>query len=202
MLRRLRRRLTYANVMASIAVFIALAGSSYAALTITSKNVKNNSLKSADLKNNSVKSVDVRNRSLLSKDFRVGQLPAGAPGAAGPQGAAGSQGAKGDPGPQGAKGDTGAPGEKGDEGDPGAPGLSGYEVLFGGPVASSTTTPKTASVACPAGKQLLDTGVVYPSFAGSMPVISRIGAGSVTAVKLDGMAWSVQASAVCATVAP
>ena len=36
----MHRRLTYSNVMATIAVFIALGGSSYAAVKITGKNVK------------------------------------------------------------------------------------------------------------------------------------------------------------------
>ena len=44
MLSTLRARLTYANVMATIAVFVALGGSSYAAITITGKNVRNSSL--------------------------------------------------------------------------------------------------------------------------------------------------------------
>jgi hypothetical protein len=46
----LRRRLTYANVMATLAVFIALGGSSYAALTVTGRNVKNGSLTFRDLR--------------------------------------------------------------------------------------------------------------------------------------------------------
>jgi hypothetical protein len=46
----LRRRLTYANVMATLAVFIALGGTSYAALTITGRNVKNSSLTFRDLR--------------------------------------------------------------------------------------------------------------------------------------------------------
>jgi hypothetical protein len=46
----LRRRLTYANVMATLAVFIALGGSSYAALTVTGRNVKNGSLSFRDLR--------------------------------------------------------------------------------------------------------------------------------------------------------
>jgi hypothetical protein len=46
----LRRRLTYANVMATLAVFIALGGSSYAALTITGRNVRNGSLTFRDLR--------------------------------------------------------------------------------------------------------------------------------------------------------
>jgi hypothetical protein len=46
----LRRRLTYANAMATLAVFIALGGSSYAALTITGRDVADSSLTYRDLK--------------------------------------------------------------------------------------------------------------------------------------------------------
>jgi hypothetical protein len=46
----LRRRVTYANVMATLAVFIALGGSSYAALTVTGRNVRNSSLTFRDLR--------------------------------------------------------------------------------------------------------------------------------------------------------
>jgi hypothetical protein len=86
------RRPSPAMVIALLALFVALGGSSYAALTITSKNVKDNTLTSADLKNNSIKSIDVRDRSLLAKDFKIGQLPAGPPGAQGPPGPQGPQG--------------------------------------------------------------------------------------------------------------
>jgi hypothetical protein len=41
---RLRSSLTYANVMATVAVFVALGGSSYAALQVTSKNVPRDAL--------------------------------------------------------------------------------------------------------------------------------------------------------------
>lgn len=50
MIEALRRRLTYANVMATLAVFIALGGSSYAALTVTGRNVKDGSLSFRDLR--------------------------------------------------------------------------------------------------------------------------------------------------------
>jgi hypothetical protein len=50
----LRRHLTYANVMATLAVFIALGGSSYAALTITGRDVKDRSLTHRDLKRNTL----------------------------------------------------------------------------------------------------------------------------------------------------
>ena len=54
MLDRLRRRLSYANVVATLALFIALGGSSYAALTITGQNVRDGSLTGKDIKRNSL----------------------------------------------------------------------------------------------------------------------------------------------------
>ena len=98
MLGRLRRRLSYANVVASLALFIALGGTSYAALTLTGKNVKDGSLTGQDVRNGSIASADVRDRSLLAKDFKAGQLPAGAQGSPGAPGAAGQKGDKGEPG--------------------------------------------------------------------------------------------------------
>ena len=51
---RIRDKLTYANVMSTVAVFVALGGSSYAALTITGRDVKNSSLTYRDLKRNTL----------------------------------------------------------------------------------------------------------------------------------------------------
>jgi hypothetical protein len=50
----LRRHLTYANVMATVAVFIALSGSSYAALSLTGRDIKDRSLTQRDLKRNTL----------------------------------------------------------------------------------------------------------------------------------------------------
>jgi hypothetical protein len=47
-------RLSYANVMATLAVFIALGGSGYAALTITGREVADGSLTYRDVKRNSL----------------------------------------------------------------------------------------------------------------------------------------------------
>jgi hypothetical protein len=76
----------YANVTATMALVVALGGTSYAAIKLPA---------------NSVTSKTVKDRSLLSKDFKAGQLPAGKTGPAGPagpQGAAGPQGFTGPPG--------------------------------------------------------------------------------------------------------
>lgn len=65
---RIRSKLTYANVMSTVAVFIALGGSSYAALTITSRDVKNNSLTYRDLKRNTLGGSRI-------KESRLGTVP-------------------------------------------------------------------------------------------------------------------------------
>jgi hypothetical protein len=51
---RLRRRLSYANVMATLAVFIALGGTSYAALHITGRDIADRSLTGRELQRNSI----------------------------------------------------------------------------------------------------------------------------------------------------
>jgi hypothetical protein len=80
-------------------------GTSYAAATIGSSDVKNGSLTGTDVKNESIKGADLdngtltgsdlKNGSLLAADFKAGQLPAGPAGPAGPQGPQGIQGPQG-----------------------------------------------------------------------------------------------------------
>ena len=60
MLTKLRQRLTYANVMSTLAVFIALGGSSYAALTISGSSIMNRSIPAKKLKRNSITAKEVR----------------------------------------------------------------------------------------------------------------------------------------------
>jgi hypothetical protein len=96
MLNQLRGRLTYANVMATIAVFVALGGTSVAAValkrnSVGSAQIKNGSVTGHDVKNNSLSSGDIK--SLTDKDFKGGQLPQGAQGPPGPRGPAGAAGA-------------------------------------------------------------------------------------------------------------
>jgi hypothetical protein len=100
--------------MATVAVFVALGGSSYAALQVTSKNVPRDALTGADIKNltggdvrnnsltgaavTNLGGADIANGQLLAEDLAQGQLPKGEPGAAG---ATGAQGPAGDIGPRG-----------------------------------------------------------------------------------------------------
>jgi hypothetical protein len=64
MLRVLRDKITYANVMATLAVFIALGGSSYAALKITGAQVRDHSLTGKDIKRNSLRGRQIKESSL------------------------------------------------------------------------------------------------------------------------------------------
>lgn len=64
MLRDLRGRLSYANVMSTIAVFVALGGTTYAAATITGGDVKNKSLTGKDVKPNSLTGKQIAERRL------------------------------------------------------------------------------------------------------------------------------------------
>jgi hypothetical protein len=94
----IRQRLTFANVVSVVAVFLALAGGAYAISTapknsVTSKAIKNGQVKAKDLGKNAVNASKVKDGSLVGQDFAAGQLPTGA---TGPQGATGVQGPDGE----------------------------------------------------------------------------------------------------------
>ncbi len=102
MLRNIRQRITShlhgpssATIISLVALFVALGGTTYAAVnlpanSVGTKQIKNGAVAEAKLKNNAVTSAKVKDYSLLAKDFKRGQIPAG------PQGA---QGVQGPPGP-------------------------------------------------------------------------------------------------------
>lgn len=104
---RLLRRLSYANVAATLALFFALGGTAVAGakLLITGADVENQSLTGVDIKDGSL------GYQALSPAARAKLRGArGATGATGPQGQPGSQGAQGPVGPQGQAGQQGATG--------------------------------------------------------------------------------------------
>ena len=77
MLSALRKHLSYSNVTATAALFVALGGTSYALIELDSDDVVNNSLRSADLRNNSVRSRDIRDRTLSGLDLKRNGLGGG-----------------------------------------------------------------------------------------------------------------------------
>jgi len=115
----LRRRITYSNVVATLALVFAMSGGAYAAskfLITSTKQIKPSVL-----------------ASLKGK--------AGANGAAGAQGAAGPAGPAGGVGPQGAAGTAGTAGEPGREGKAGKNGTNGKEGKEGSPWTDKGTLP-------------------------------------------------------------
>jgi hypothetical protein len=69
-----RRQVSFANLTALLALFVALGGSSYAALSVGSKQIANNSVRSKDLRNNDVRGRDIRKGTVRGTDVRNGDL--------------------------------------------------------------------------------------------------------------------------------
>ena len=97
---RLRPRITYANVTATIALFIALGGTSYAVSqlprnSVGAHQIRSGAIRSAEIKNGSARSRDIRDRSIGVKDLSIAARRAlrgqeGPPGPQGPSGPAGT----------------------------------------------------------------------------------------------------------------
>ena len=132
MLNRFRSRPSFASVVSVMALFVALGGTSYAAVKLPK-----NSVGSSQIKTNGVGSSDVKNGSLRGVDFRAGELPAG------PQG---------QQGPKGEKGDPGAPGQDGKDG------LLGAVTVQRTDVALADNTTQSVEASCPAGQKAISGG--------------------------------------------
>jgi hypothetical protein len=125
-----RSRLTYANVMSTLAVFLALGGVSYAATTLPERSVG-----TRELKDQAVTPAKVANSTV--KLFK------------GQRGPAGTRGAAGATGPAGPTGPTGQTGGIGPAGTPGIPGLPGRSALS--PLQSGETERGFAAILAMAG---------------------------------------------------
>jgi hypothetical protein len=183
---RITRHLSYANVMASLALFLALGGISWAAATLPRDSVG-----AKQIKTNAVGSSEVKDRALTARDFAPGALP---------------QGPQGPPGPQGPAGPGGLAGPQGPKGDPGAPGLSGVETVEEMSSTNSSST-KDVLVVCPAGKRLISVsgGLAGPDGAVALTGGPAPGATAATVKAAEvgtGTAsnWTLHGYAICATV--
>jgi hypothetical protein len=95
LLARVRARLTYANICATLALFIALGGTSYAALTLPrnsvgSTQIRANAVGPSELRSRAVGSSELRDRSIKLGDISASARTSlrGAQGPTGPAGAA------------------------------------------------------------------------------------------------------------------
>jgi hypothetical protein len=72
MLRKLRSRITYANVVATLALFVAVGtGGAYAANTVFSSDIVNGEVKSVDIGDNEINSADVKDQTLNTFDVHT-----------------------------------------------------------------------------------------------------------------------------------
>lgn len=76
----IRKRLTYANLMSTLAVFLVLGGAAVAATrlprnSVGTRQLRRNSVARGKVRRNAIDSSRVRNGSLLARDFKQGQLP-------------------------------------------------------------------------------------------------------------------------------
>jgi hypothetical protein len=170
-----------ATVIAAIALLVALAGTSVAAVSalprssVGTAQLKNNAVTSAKIRNSTVVSADIRNGTLLRGDFRAGQIPAGQQG---PQGPAGP---------------------------PGVTGLERKELVS----ATNSTAFKTLSAICPTGKRVIGggarvtgTGIADVAIVDSFPDSdgTKWNAAARESDPTLGQ-WALTAYALCATVA-
>ncbi len=159
--RRFLPRASYANVVSTIALFLALGGVAYAtnllpANSVGSKQLKPKSVRTGKIANRSVTSVKIRrgavhyrhlNRQLVRRlaGRRGPAGPTGQAGERGPQGEAGPAGATGLIGPIGPVGPTGAAGAIGATGAEGSDGVTGATGPAGAPGATGAEGPTGAT---------------------------------------------------------
>lgn len=131
----IRSHLSFANAVSLIALFVALGGTSVAAISLSknsvgTKQIKKDAVRASEIKSRAVGTSEVRNGALLAEDFRPGQLPAGA---------------KGDKGDKGLTGDTGSFD-------------SVTTQFFQAPADLANGANMSYGVFCPAGKQAIAGG--------------------------------------------
>ncbi len=187
-LKKLRARISSAHIIAMIALFVALSGSSYAAVTtIKASQIRNNSIPGSKLKagsipatklrNNSITGLKLKNNSVGRADLRTDALNPVAGGgnlinpnsttddessssSNGARGPQGPAGPRGLTGSQGAKGDTGATGSNGAQG---AAGVSQFVPVTNGATVAVGATTATSSVGCGTGQALYGTNYTTSS---------------------------------------
>jgi hypothetical protein len=171
-IKKLRTRITSAHVIAMIALFVALSGSSYAAVTIRASQIRNNSIPGSKIKSGSIPATKLRNNSIAGnklKNNSVGSAklrtdaltptsgggnlinPSNQDTTSNPS----SGSLRGPQGPAGPRGLQGAPGAKGDTGPTGPAGAQGANLTgltqIAMPGTLDATGAGTVVATCPTG---------------------------------------------------
>lgn len=68
------RRPSPSLIVSALALVVATGGTSYAAVQIQSKDIKNDTIKSKDIKDDTIKSKDIKNNTIKEKDLKKGLL--------------------------------------------------------------------------------------------------------------------------------
>jgi hypothetical protein len=157
-MRAIRQRLTYANVIATLSLFLVLGGGAYAATRLPKNSVGTNQLKNGAV-----------TAGKIAKKTRQ-QL----------QGARGPAGAQGPPGKTGTKGSTGAKGSTGTAGVKGVAGADGT-----GPVTEIATKPATP-IAFTSAVQVVAIPLSGSAYATSANVVVGSVGGAVVSCTLTG----------------
>jgi hypothetical protein len=182
-MKRIFHRGRYANVTATIALVVALSGTSYAATKLAA-----NSVGTAQLKKDAVTTAKVKNGTLQAADFKAGTIKPGAQGPEGPPGKAGANGATGPTGAPGAKGDKGDAGPKGDpclSSDPacrGANGVDAFSAVTATPLdfPNSTASTRVQTLSLQPGTYVVDGRVTAHNTGADSSVACTLASGATT----------------------
>jgi hypothetical protein len=116
-MRALRSKLTYANVISTLCLFLllgggaAMAASQLAPNSVGSRQIRNGAVTGPKIRRASIEATKLT--ALATSTLKGATGPRGAKGAAGAKGSTGAKGDRGATGPQGAQGPQGAPGSPG-----------------------------------------------------------------------------------------
>jgi hypothetical protein len=188
----LRRHLTYANVAASLALFLALGGAAYAATQLPKNSVGTNQIRKEA----------VTAGKIAKKTRQQLQGKRGPAGQQGPQGKTGKTGAKGATGARGAQGNTGAPGADGTG--PALEVVSGAKPIeaVGSTVVSQNLAPGAYVVTADVVVESAATTLVTCSLNGSnSEAVGNVTAGVPATLTLSGVRSLGAASAATLTCA-
>jgi hypothetical protein len=195
----------HGTAVAYLALFAALGGSAYAAVTVTGANVKDGTITGKDVKNRSLGTNKLSATAVSSLTGKPGPAgPQGERGAVGPTGPAGTKGETGPAGPKGETGPAGPIGMTGAQGPQGPSGVSGWQYAIQG-VSIASGDQRAITAYCPTGKKAFGGGLSsaqpHPSTQIFQDAPAGAGEGWLVSVRNNGTAAVTYCAwVICANV--